>query len=186
LIFAKTFLGALSCRVNLFYNILGCFVFQERLIMKILVNLMALVFFSCNAFAQNPADFNLAPGEILVSVNGVPVQSDLAPISRAINATERAIRSTGSMVGSVISSRVVNRNDQAFQHALAEAQILARTRSKGHPMGVAPGCKYSGTGISYSPEIPSHCYSNLPEERLMARAVVHGPDNNYYWSAHYR
>jgi len=154
--------------------------------MKSLVSFLVLVLISGNLFGQNPADFNLAPGEILVAVNGVPVQNGFAPISRVINATEKVVKSAGNMVGSIISSRVVNRNDQAFQHALAEAQILARTRSKGHPMGVAPGCTYSGTGMSMSAEVPNHCYSHLPEERLIARAVVRGPDNNYYWSAHYR
>lgn len=82
--------------------------------------------------------------------------------------------------------RQVNRSQAAFAHALREAQILARRGFSHHPLGVAPGARYSGTGSSFSPNSPNHCYDHLPESRLIARAVVRGPDGRYWWSAHYR
>jgi len=127
----------------------------------------------------NLADYNLAPGEVLVSVNGVPVSN--MPARPIVN----AVKNVGQAIGN-ISSRVINRNHVAFDHALREAQILADRRGSGHPLGVAPGCRYAGTGTSFSPEFPNHCYKELPESRLVARAVVRGNDGRFYWSAHYR
>jgi hypothetical protein len=89
-------------------------------------------------------------------------------------------------VVSAASSLIVNRNERAYLHALREAEILARRRTAGHPLGVAPGCRYSGTGVSLSADRPNHCYSELPESRLVARAMVRGNDGRFYWSAHYR
>jgi len=81
---------------------------------------------------------------------------------------------------------VVSHNPQAYAHALREAQILASRGTAGHPLGVAPGSRYSGTGYSFSPR-PHHCYyGELPESRLIARAVVRGRNGAWYWSAHYR
>lgn len=89
-------------------------------------------------------------------------------------------------VQSVQSSRQVNRSQTAFNHALEEARILARRGFSGHPLGVAPGARLAGTGSSFSPNVPNHCYNYLPEDRLVARAVVKGADGLYWWSAHYR
>ena len=81
---------------------------------------------------------------------------------------------------------VVNRDHRAYSHALREAQILAARGTAGHPLGVAPGCRYSGTGYSYSTR-PNHCYyGEISESRLIARAVVRGKNGAFYWSAHYR
>ena len=125
--------------------------------------------------------FNLAPGETLVSVNGVPVSQLQGPLVSAAQIVK-------GFVGAVdaISSRIVNRDSAAYNHALREAQILANNRWKGHPLGVAPGCSYSGTGTSSHPEAPNHCYAGSSESRLVARACVLGSDGKYYWSAHYR
>jgi hypothetical protein len=85
-----------------------------------------------------------------------------------------------------ISSRILNRSQVAYEHALKEATYLAERLAVGHPFGVAPGCTMAGTGCSLSAENPNHCYKELPESRLIARAVVRGRDGRFYWSAHYR
>ena len=128
--------------------------------------------------------FNLAPGEVLVSVNGVPVNQlqSTQPKGPVASIAQAAVS-----VVEGISSRIVNRDSAAYNHALREAQILASRRSVGHPLGVAPGCSYAGTGTSFSAEHPNHCFAReMPESRLIARAVVLGSDGKYYWSAHYR
>lgn len=135
-------------------------------------------------------EFNLAPGEVLVAVNGVPVnQIQRGPVAQVVESVGSMVTNTVRAVGSSvvgISNRVVNRDHVAFEHAQREAQILASRRGSGHPLGVAPGCSYSGTGTSFSSDSPNHCYNTLPESRLVARAVAIGQDGKYYWSAHYR
>lgn len=132
----------------------------------------------------NPKDFNLAPGEILVSVNGIPVNQG------QVTVTSQPIRS----VIRGAAGLVVNRDARAYAHALQEAQILAsrgegyyRFKDGGHPLGVAPGCSRAGTGYSRDPNRPNHCWlGEMPESRLIARAMVPGPNGTYFWSAHYR
>lgn len=142
----------------------------------------------------NLSDFNLAPGEVLVSVNGVPVQGSTRnvtqtptrPLQNIAQAAGNVVQAAGNVVRN-ISSRIVNRDQRAYDHALREAQILASRRTVGHPLGVAPGCFYAGTGTSFSAEQPNHCFAReMPEGRLVARAVVQGSDGKFYWSAHYR
>lgn len=131
------------------------------------------------------SSFNLAPGEILVSVDGVPV-NQLATTVQTRGPISTLAQSAVNVIEG-ISSRIVNRDPVAYNHALREAQILASRRGSGHPLGVAPGCFYAGTGTSFSAEQPNHCYAReMPESRLVARAVVRGSDGKYYWSAHYR
>ena len=85
-----------------------------------------------------------------------------------------------------VSRYIVRRDENAYQHAVREAKILASRGTAGHPLGVAPGCRYSGTGYSFG-QRPHHCYyGELSESRLIARAVVRGRNGAYYWSAHYR
>jgi len=129
----------------------------------------------------NDYGIQLAPGEVLISVDGVPVnQVQPGPI-RSI------VRVVATAAVTLADSLIVNRSERAYLHALREAEILARRRTAGHPLGVAPGCRYSGTGISLSADRPNHCYlEELPESRLVARAMVRGSDGRFYWSAHYR
>lgn len=139
----------------------------------------------CGLASQSFVDgFQLAPGEILVAVDGVPVaQSRPGPIVRTVAAVVRPVANAVRAVGDAL---IVNRDERAYRHAVREAQILAGRRTAGHPLGVAPGCTRSGTGISLSPTRPNHCYLELPDSRLVARAMVAGRDGRYYWSAHYR
>jgi hypothetical protein len=129
----------------------------------------------------------LAPGETLVSIDGVSVEQfnvrSTGPIRNAIAGVTNA---TAQVMRSISNAFIVNRDERAYRHALREAQILANRRSAGHPLGVAPGCRFSGTGISLSADRPNHCYLNLPNARLVARAMVVGNDGRFYWSAHYR
>jgi hypothetical protein len=176
--------------------------------------------------ANTVQGIELAPGEILVSVNGVPVSSQQQAAVRVSNTTpttHASPRSSARVIGGTVqrtaaepasaelprstrraatsapqgTSRnglIVNRDPQAYAHALREAQILAsrgegyhRYGDGGHPLGVAPGCRYAGTGYSRDPNRPHHCYQGeLPESRLVARAMVPGPNGTYFWSAHYR
>lgn len=87
---------------------------------------------------------------------------------------------------SVMSGAIVNRSQVAYDHAVQEATILAGQQRVYHPLGVAPGCRYSGTGSSFSVDRPNHCYMRLGNRRLVARAAVQGSDGRWYWSAHYR
>lgn len=130
-------------------------------------------------------DFNLNPGEILLSVDGVPINN--SPKFPIVNSVLNVPRNAFSRL-------IVNRDDRAYQHALREAQIIAsrgeryhRSSDGGHPLGVAPGCRFAGTGYSRDPNRPNHCYyGEISEDRLIARAMVPGPNGTYFWSAHYR
>lgn len=106
----------------------------------------------------------------------------LCPKCGKVHPVQTAVRA----VQSAVSSRIVNRNQAAFDHALREAHILARRGFSHHPLGVAPGARYAGTGSSFSPDSPNHCYDHWPESRLIARAVVKDSRGRYWWSAHYR
>ncbi len=139
--------------------------------------------------------FNLAPGEVLISIDGVPVShgSNPSDVHASVTRTSAALSPTGS-VSSSASSMIVNRDPRAYAHALREASLIAargegyhRAGDGGHPLGVAPGCSFAGTGYSRDPNRPNHCYlGELPESRLIARAMVPGPNGTYFWSAHYR
>lgn len=162
------------------WSVVACFV---------LVALMASFSFAQSTMVYSNhidlSSFNLAPGETLVSVNGVPVSTSTMTVQTRGPIANLAQTAVNVVEG--ISSRIVNRDAAAYNHALREAQILASRRGSGHPLGVAPGCSYAGTGTSFSAEQPNHCYAReMPESRLVARAVVRGSDGRYYWSAHYR
>jgi len=79
----------------------------------------------------------------------------------------------------------ISRDSRAYSHAKREAQMLANSGNGAwHPLGVAPGCRYSGCGVS-STGSPNHCYRNLGDSRIVARACVYR-NGRYYWSAHLR
>lgn len=152
---------------------------------KLSIVLVALLSQAGAGTEYNPRDYNLAPGEILVSVNGVPVNQTQVIVQPA-QPIRNVIRGVAGLV--------VNRDAAAYDHALREAQILAgrgegyyRFKDGGHPLGVAPGCSRAGTGYSRDPNRPNHCWlGELPDSRLIARAMVPGPNGTYFWSAHYR
>jgi hypothetical protein len=127
-------------------------------------------------------------GERIIAINGVPVSS--SPQQGTVTGPVRVVGHMAHAVGRTVSGvmgRVVNRDAAAFAHAQREAQLLASRGTVGHPLGVAPGCRYSGTGTSFSPDQPNHCYADeMPESRLVARAMAQGRDGKTYWSAHYR
>ena len=111
--------------------------------------------------------YNLAPGETLVAVDGVPVGG----------AGVKPAAAAGLLPGEI------NRDARAYAWAKREATILAARGTAGHPMGCAPGTRYSGTGYSHSGR-PVHCYSEMPESRIVARACVRGRNGAFYWSCH--
>lgn len=80
---------------------------------------------------------------------------------------------------------VYRADERAYQHALREAQILASRNVVGHPLGCAPGTTGSGTGTSWNPSRPNHCFFRSGR-RLVARAMVQGRSGKCFWSAHYR
>jgi hypothetical protein len=80
----------------------------------------------------------------------------------------------------------INRDEAAYQWAKREATILARTGRVYHPMGCAPGTRYSGCGSSYRYGRPNHCYLNMSPSRIVARACVRGRNGMWYWSMHAR
>lgn len=127
-------------------------------------------------------------GERIIAINGVPVSSSSqqGTVAGPVRVVGHTVHAAGRAVSGVMG-RVVNRDGAAFAHAQREAQILASRGTVGHPLGVAPGCRYSGTGTSFSPDQPNHCYADeMPESRLVARAMAQGRDGKVYWSAHYR
>ena len=79
----------------------------------------------------------------------------------------------------------VNRNQVVYDWAKREAMTMARTGRVKHYLGCGPGIRYSGVGSSFSGR-PNHCYLNMPQSRIVARACVIGRNGMRYWSAHYR
>ena len=148
---------------------------------------------------MHPSGIPLNPGETLLAVNGVPVQNAMPHVANHGSTPYRTASAQRAApmqqaFGATRGGLIVNRDPTAFAHALREAQILAsrgenyhRYGDGGHPLGIAPGCRYSGTGYSRDPNRPNHCYyGEMPDSRLVARAMVPGPNGTYYWSAHYR
>jgi len=79
---------------------------------------------------------------------------------------------------------VVKVDERAYRFALEEAKILARAGKVWHPMGVAPSCKFAGTGRSMSKFRPVHCFFNSGR-KLVARARVYA-NGRWYWSSQYK
>jgi hypothetical protein len=146
--------------------------------------------------------FNLAPGEKVIAINGVPVQSTMTTGQPANCVNGNCAVNGRGMVRGVASavvtrggrSPIIGEGTAAYQHALREAQIIAarggnyhRHSDGGHPLGNAPGCSYSGTGYTWDMNRPGHCWEGeLPESRIVARARAQGSNGAWFWSAHYR
>ena len=184
---------------------------------------MAMAQYSATQYAAAQEGFQLAPGEKLLAVNGVPVNSQ--PTSQPTLSGSGVQQASYLQPGTTFSGSPVNSMPQAsggyqsqpmsgysssssrggnspvigegtaaYQHALREAQIIAargsnyhRSGDGGHPLGVAPGCSYAGTGYTWDPNRPGHCYlGELPDSRIVARARVQGANGAWFWSAHYR
>lgn len=77
----------------------------------------------------------------------------------------------------------VRLDERAYVHAKKEAELQARRGRVGHFLGIAPGCRASGVGLSYSTSSPNHCTFR---RTLVARAYAIGRNGKVYWSAHYR
>ncbi len=172
----------------------------------------------CLVMAQYAAaqeGFQLAPGEKLLAVNGVPVNQSGSGVQQASYAqpmTTHQLSTTNAYPQASVgypsqpvtsyapspsrggNSAVIGEGTAAYQHALREAQIIAARGSNyhrhgdgGHPLGVAPGCSYAGTGYTWDPNRPGHCYlGELPDSRIVARARAQGANGAWFWSAHYR
>lgn len=146
--------------------------------------------------------FNLAPGEILLGVNGVPVQQTRGQVQQRGTQVQQPSCANGSCVvpmrPAVRASGgyppIIGEGTAAYQHALREAQIIAsrggnyhRHGDGGHPLGNAPGCTHSGTGFTWDVNRPGHCWEDeLPQSRIVARARAQGVNGAWFWSAHYR
>jgi len=88
------------------------------------------------------------------------------------------------LLAAAAAAQEVNSDSQAYAHAKREAQLQAAREQCGHLLGIAPGCRFAGVGMSRSTTQPRHCStSNL---RLVARAYAVGRSGKVYWSAHYR
>lgn len=136
---------------------------------------------------QHSSDGFATEGRI-IAIDGVPVSSgsQQGTVTGPVRTVGHAVHTAAHAVSGAVG-RVVNRDAAAYAHAQREAQMLAARGTVGHPLGVAPGCRYSGTGTSFSPDQPNHCYADeMPESRLVARAMAQGRDGKVYWSAHYR
>ena len=162
--------------------------------------LLCASFASQRSFGQD--GFNLAPGEKVIAINGVPVQSAMTTSQPSSCANGNCAASVGGVaiaMPSAVTTRggrspIIGEGTAAYQHALREAQIIAarggnyhRHGDGGHPLGNAPGCSYSGTGYTWDMNRPGHCWEGeLPESRIVARARAQGSNGAWFWSAHYR
>lgn len=152
-----------------------------------------------HVFAQEIVEFSGYSDFSIVSggcVNGRCATRQAVP-GPVVRATGTVINSAGTIIHHGVAGAahvvggaahmvagVVNRDQRAYNHALREAQIQARTGRVGHHLGVAPGARFSGVGSSISAS-PNHC-TPRSGMTLIARAVVRGNNGKYYWSAHYR
>jgi hypothetical protein len=87
-------------------------------------------------------------------------------------------------LGVIAPAQEVNRDARAYAFAKREAQLQAAREQCGHLLGIAPGCRFSGVGMSRSITQPRHCSTD--RLRLVARAYAIGRSGRVYWSAHYR
>jgi hypothetical protein len=145
--------------------------------------------------------FYVGPGERIVAINGVPVGAVQQGTCVNGNCTPPASYSQRLIPPVMPAARgrggyppIIGEGTAAYQHALREAQIIAsrgggyyRYADGGHPLGNAPGARYSGTGYTWDMNRPGHCWEDeLPQSRIIARARAQGVNGAWFWSAHYR
>jgi hypothetical protein len=146
--------------------------------------------------------FFLNPGERVVSIDGVPVASQGTCANGVCTPPVVFQEVSPRIVPPVLPSvrgrngypPVIGEGTAAYQHALREAQIIASRGGRyysysdgGHPLGNAPGARYSGTGYTWDMNRPGHCWEDeLPQSRIIARARARGANGAWFWSAHYR
>jgi hypothetical protein len=145
--------------------------------------------------------FQVWYGETIVAIDGVPVGAiqqgtcangvctpPLTTSQRILPPVLPAVRGRNGY------PPIIGEGTAAYQHALREAQIIAsrgagyfRYSDGGHPLGNAPGARYSGTGYTWDMNRPGHCWEDeLPQSRIIARARARGVNGAWFWSAHYR
>lgn len=129
-----------------------------------------------------------ASGKVLRTRSQLP-DGTWGPWRKADGTTVKLPKRTGAVQSSGLMPGEINRDSRAYAHAKREAQMLANgmwhnSRRAGHPLGTAPGCNYSGTGVSTN-GMPNHCYLSMPESRIVARACV-VRNGRYFWSCHLR
>lgn len=87
-------------------------------------------------------------------------------------------------ITAITPAQEVNRDARVYAFAKREAQMQAAREQCGHLLGIAPGCRFAGVGMSRSTNQPRHCSTS--KLRLVARAYAIGKSGRVYWSAHYR
>jgi len=156
--------------------------------MKILL-MVAFLFMSVPAFAQSMLKVGDRDehGDIVVSV-GEPKVSVLVKPKAEVKSEAKVEAKPNPAVcpkcGKVHAAKTQSTVSVAQQHAQREANYMARTGVTGHPMGVAPGASFSGTGYGPSP----NCRTCTPSRRmtLIADAVAQGRNGYWYRSRHWR
>lgn len=136
------------------------------------------------------------PEDDFVMVGNVRVSARIQPAQRVQSAQPQA--QTYAREPNAIDSRgypcIIGEGTAAYAHALREAQIIASHGGNyahwpdgGHPLGNAPGARYSGTGYTWDMNRPGHCWENeIHPSRIIARARARGINGAWFWSAHYR
>lgn len=145
---------------------------------------------SCGSAFGQYEGIVLNPGEILISVNGVPVNQvcrngQCGPVRSTVAAVASVPKAVASVPKAVVRAGAeVIKDARAYAFAKREADIQAARRDVGHFLGIAPGCSGAGVGSSGSTNTPNHCTFN--DKALVARAFAIGRDGKVYWSAQYR
>jgi hypothetical protein len=117
--------------------------------------------------------------QVLTTTISRSKEARILPVNRVLSAIAIVLAMTA-----IAPAQEVNRDARAYAFAKREAQMQAAREQCGHLLGIAPGCRFAGVGMSRSTNQPRHCStSNL---RLVARAYAIGRSGKVYWSAHYR
>lgn len=167
--------------------------------------LICFILLGLTTQAQAQHDIPLLPGEILLSVDGVPTGTPTLACPDGSCTPQQSYQQIYPQVQQQVQQApfnaiyrgypaIIGYGTPAYEHALREAQIIAsrglnyhRYPDGGHPLGNAPGARYSGTGYTWDMNRPGHCWEDeLPASRIIARARFRGTSGAWFWSAHYR